>query len=194
MKKLIAVVLAVTLLASLSGLAASCAYSDLMRDGGDSQELVGGVGIWDDNVSTLFVDFVVPHGYADDNWCIAEAHLHIFTDNVTFDDIKLTGGGPPPGKFKYKRYYDNPCDDGECYTGWDEVEELGDPEFGVPWPDGAVSGDIVYIALHLELVRWVDDTCIRETAWIVGNDFPGKNWAMYFPYELGSEQGPVPVI
>ena len=88
MKKLIAVVLMVTLLASVLGVAAGC--SDLMRDGGDSQELVGGVCVWDDNVSTLFVDFAIPHGYADDNWCIAEAHLHIFTDNVTFEDIDVS--------------------------------------------------------------------------------------------------------
>jgi len=187
MKKLIAVILTVTLLASVLGVAAGC--SDLMRDGGDSQELVGGVCVWDDNVSTLYVDFAIPHGYADDNWCISEAHLHIFTDNVTFEGIKLTGGGPSPGKFEYKRYYDNPCDDGACYTGWDEIEQEGDPEFEVPWPDGAVSGQTVYIALHLEIVRVVDDTCISETAWIVGNDFPGKNWAMYYPYELGSAEG-----
>jgi len=100
----------------------------------------------------------------EDSWLINETHLYV-------DTIIPTNSAP--GKFPYKH------------------EELGwvtTDTYEIPLEDlGVVPCDIVYIAAHAELIKnkkkagsWAEGVKIR----------PGKNWAMYFNYQIwpcGSE-------
>ena len=175
MKRLLYLLTAIVLTLSLVVPLAAC-QTDLMTDGGDTRTLVGTVSICD-NVSEniLWVCYDLSDSWsAGDNWTLEEAHLHVAADP---EDVPQKNGNPRPGKFENKKYYD-PVDENitDCFT--------------VPLPAGVLAGDNVSIALHLGITRnigtqaepvWED-----ETAWIVGDNFTGKNWAMYYVYEVGS--------
>lgn len=130
---------------------------------------VGEVLVWNDD-ENLYVEFV-----ASGDWCITETHVHVFTDNLDFNDITLKNGNPPPGKFDYK----------------DEHDCVADHTYEIPlnW-----SPDIeLYIAAHAVVqndsvpVDWDNGDPISwwtETAWGAGFDFPGANWATYFTYKV----------
>jgi hypothetical protein len=97
-----------------------------------------------------------------DNWLINETHLYIGTTIPT---------NSAPGKFPYKH------------------EELGGvtaDTYEIPLEDlGVGPCDIVYIAAHAELVKGA----IKETGWAEGIEIkPGKNWAMYFEYQLSWDE------
>ncbi|MCG2790539.1 MAG: carboxypeptidase-like regulatory domain-containing protein, partial [Actinomycetia bacterium] len=99
-----------------------------------------------------------------DNWLINETHLYVGT---------TIPANSAPGKFPYKR------------------EELGGvttDTYAIPLDDLRVGPcNTIYIAAHAELVN--GET--KETGWAKGVKIePGKNWAMYFNYQIwpcGSE-------
>ena len=175
MKKLLYLLTAVVLTLSLVVPLAAC-QTNLITDGGDTRTHVGVVSICD-NVSEgiMWVCYDLSDSWvAGDNWTLEESHLHVAEDPA---DVPQKNGNPRPGKFDLKKYYD-PADENitDCLQ--------------IALPTGVETGDNVSIALHLGIIRnigtqaepiWED-----ETAWIVGDDFTGKNWAMYYVYEVGS--------
>jgi hypothetical protein len=124
---------------------------------GESEELVGGVLVWND-ADNLYVRY---HTFL--GWEMYETHLAVADD---LEGIPQKNGNPRPGKFPYKDDHDPAVTE---YTyqiplAWDPGTEL-------------------YIAAHAA-VQLVDDGAIiqDETAWGDCNDFPGKNWAKYIIY------------
>ena len=53
---------------------------------------------------------------------------------------------------------------------------------------GYSAGNILYIATHAVVKQFDDNGEVtqEETAWGDGDGFPGKNWSMYFQYEIQS--------
>lgn len=106
-------------------------------------------------------------------WLIYETHLHIASNP---DDFPQKKGNPIPGKFDYK--HEN--------LGGIPIDEyiipLGD------LPEGwSSSGELFFAAHAVVKVPYSRDKVVveeydqqEETAWGEGEDFPGKNWAMYF--------------
>ena len=170
MKRIIAVVLAVTLAVAMfsTGVLAHTEgdpyATDLIADGGSAETAtdVGDVLVWND-AEYLYVKYVVT-----DPWCLVETHLQVAT---SLEGIPQKNGNPPPGKF------DN------------NVEHLclADYTYAIllAWEAGT---DLV-IAAHAEIQQEVtlpDGTVdyVYETGWGQGEDFPGKNWAMYIEYTV----------
>ncbi len=143
---------------------------DLIAGGGNEMSAltVGVVNVTDDGVN-LSVTYTI----TESGWCLNETHLHI----AALADIPQTKkGNPQPGQFEYSVEH-------ECITSITYVVPLSDieiPETG-----------IVCIAAHaaVELPPEDEEEEIRyESAWGEGEDFEGKNWAMYFTYEIVDEE------
>ena len=141
---------------------------DLIAGGGGDEGLdVGNVTVCN-NSEYIYVNFTTTDG-----WCMTETHLHVAT---SVDEIPQTKkGNPIPGKFEYFGDYD-PCDT--------QV---------VPYtiPNNYETGDVVIIAAHSAVQLFVEvdpdtgeDIFRYESAWCDGEDFEGKNWAMYFTYTI----------
>jgi hypothetical protein len=169
MKKVIALLLVATLGVAMiptvvmAHTEAAPYSTDLIADGGSEESAmdIGDVLVWND-ADNLYVKYLV----TDDDWCLIETHLQVA---ASLDGIPQRNGNPPPGKFDYSMEHD--CVMEYIYTiplDWDtgtgiliaahaeiQTEEVG--------PDGVI-------------------TYVDETAWGAGEDFPGKNWAMYFVY------------
>lgn len=114
-------------------------------------------------------DYLYVKYMAADGWQITETHLAVAN---TLEGIPQTKkGNPKNGQFPYKMEHD-PAVTEYTYVidlDWDICEEL-------------------FIAAHA-VVQTVDGEGYvtgEETAWGYGEDFPGKNWAMYFNYEVES--------
>lgn len=98
----------------------------------------------------------------DGTWTIAETHLDVATSP---EQLKQTSkGNAIPGKFAYATEH-NP--------GVYEVTHTIDI---AAW----AAGTPLYFAAHAV----VSSPGSTETAWGEGLEFPGKNWAMYFGYDL----------
>jgi hypothetical protein len=98
----------------------------------------------------------------EDNWLINETHLYVGT-TIPTNSI--------PGKFPYKH---------------EELEGVTTDTYEIPLEDlGVESSDTIYIAAHAELVKGATE----ETGWAEGIEIkPGKNWAMYFEYQLSWDE------
>ncbi len=140
---------------------------DLIADGGDEMTAfpVGVVEVTND-ADNLYVTFSITEG----DWLLNETHLHIANESEYIPQTKK--GNPQPGQFEYSVEH-------ECITSITYVVPLSDieiPETG-----------IVCIAAHaaVELPPEDEEEEIRyESAWGEGEDFEGKNWAMYFTYTI----------
>jgi hypothetical protein len=157
--------------------------ADLISDGGGGAgDDIGDVTITNNgNLEikvTLASDAVVEyHNEAGDliakldSLGIVEAHIHV-ADSA--DEIPQTGSGNPrPGKFDHKAEYASPG-----------VQEH------VLSLDALTPGDTVYIAVHVAVegtyTQLIGEAPLdppdEESAWGDGEDFSGKNWAMYIEY------------
>jgi len=112
---------------------------------------VGEVKIWNDG-DTLFVKYLIN----EPGWVIILTHLHI-TDDWT--DIPQKNGNPIPGKFMYKKIH---------------IPGVNEYTYTIDFTDLRGS-DPLYVAAH----AIVKNIFKLESAWADGEDFPGKNWAMY---------------
>jgi hypothetical protein len=102
------------------------------------------------------------------DWLITETHLDVATRP---EDLKQTPkGNPIAGRFAYKS---------EHQPGVTTVTHTIDL---AAWPPGTQ----LYLAAHSVVVSAFGS----ETAWGEGMDFPGNNWAMYFPYQVQSCEPP----
>ena len=115
---------------------------------------------------------------AQDLWLLAETHLAVAE---TLEEIPQSGGGNPrPGKFEYKW---------EAETTNDVVGSYEYPAIAL---EGLEPGATVYIAAHAAVVTLGEDAdgdgypdvIEDESAWGKGEDFSGRNWAMYFTYTV----------
>ena len=151
---------------------------DLIADGGDEMTAfpVGVVEVTNDD-EYLYVTYTTTNG-----WCMTETHLQVATLGVETpaEGIPQTKkNNPIPGKF------DNSTDYDPCTTT--------SVEYTIPIPEGYEAGDDVIIAAHtaVQLFEDVDpdtgeDIFRYESAWGEGDNFEGKNWAMYFTYTIPS--------
>jgi hypothetical protein len=102
------------------------------------------------------------------DWLITETHLDIASRP---EDLAQTPkGNAIAGQFAYKSEHD---------PGVTTVTHTIDL---TAWP----SGTQLYLAAHSVVVS----AFASETAWGEGMDFPGSNWAMYFPYQAQSCEPP----
>lgn len=131
--------------------------TDLIAGGGNPKSAidVGDVLVWNDN-EYLYVKYTTTDG-----WVVTETHLAV-ADSL--DGIPQTKkGNPIPGQFSCSMIHDPPVTE---YTY--VIPLTWDPDMSL------------YIAAHARTVSGY--TCVEETAWGGGIEFPGKNWATYFNY------------
>jgi len=123
---------------------------------------VGSISVWNDS-QYLYVKFKTRWGVR-----LTESHLHVATG---LDGIPQTKkGNPIPGQFDHKTDH---CFWVRKYT------------YKIPLESGWTPGTELFIAGHAEVFMWWLGNCCRfESAWGEGDDFPGKNWAMYFKYTV----------
>ena len=139
---------------------------DLIADGGNVETAfpVGVVEVTND-ADNLYVTFSITEG----DWEMTETHLDVKTDESLIPQTNK--GNPKVGKFEYSN---------STYH-----------EYTIPIPEGCNEGDNVTIAAHAAVQLFVEydpvameDIFRYESAWCDGEDFEGKNWAMYFTYTI----------
>lgn len=102
---------------------------------------------------------------------LGTTHVHLAVD---VKDIPQKNGNPIPGRFDHSK----------------EPDSFNETKYHIPIPKGLGPGDEVCIAAHAEIMI-VGDRTIYETGWGAGEDFPGRNWAMYMVYKIQKpEQAP----
>jgi hypothetical protein len=123
---------------------------------------VGDVVVWGDG-QYLFVKYVLSNA-----GCLL-TEIHFAIEDAS-DKIPQKNGNPIPGHFEYSMEFGT-----------------GVPEFTYPPIDATQWSPTakLYIAAHAVVVCGVKE----ETAWGAGNDFEGRNWAMYFDYTPTKEAG-----
>ncbi len=105
------------------------------------------------------------------NWVLVETHVAIGPD---LDSLPQTGSGNPQvGHFLFQTEHDPAVT--SCSYCTDPLEYIYEP------------GDI-YIAVHASAILLDDagNPVQEETAWADGPEFPGRSWATYFTYAIGS--------
>lgn len=140
--------------------------TDLIAGGGNprSAKDVGDVLVWNDG-DTLYVRYALADGCGR----LSETHLEVAT---SLEDIPQRNGNPPPGRFTWS-----------MPTGM-----ASEQTYAIPLGDWGPGAEVL-IAAHASVVRGSSRCCRSETAWGAGEDFPGRNWAMYFRYTVqGTEQ------
>jgi hypothetical protein len=123
----------------------------------------GDVLVWNDE-DNLYVRYVTEGG-----WCITESHLDVAAG---LEDIPQKNGNPIPGHFDYSKSFSS-CVQEETFT----------ISINPDWFNGCS----LYIAAHAVVRNSGQNGNGKgrtETAWGDGSDFPGKNWATYFNYNL----------
>jgi len=100
------------------------------------------------------------------DWCLYETHVHAADSPDGLPQTRK--GNPIPGHFTHGARH-------ECVTEFTE-------EIALDWePDTELA-----IAAHAEVSH-------DESAWAAGDDFPGRNWAMFFDFvvqDAGADDGP----
>ena len=141
----------------------SAEVCNLIADGGDVETAfpVGVVEVTNDD-EYLYVTYTI----TESGWLLNETHLHIA--NESEEGIPQTKkGNPKVGQFDYSEEHE-PCVE---YTYVIPLDGLSEE---------------VYIAAHAAVDETVDGTTTYESAWGEGDNFEGKNWAMYFTYTIPS--------
>lgn len=132
---------------------------------------VGTVTVWNDT-DNVYIKYETK-----DNWVITETHMATALSLAGIPQTKT--GNPKVGNFPYNDQHSPPVTE---YT------------YVVNYKDaGYAPGNILYIATHavVKLLNENGEIIQEETAWGNGEGFPGKNWAMYFTYEI---QACVPIV
>lgn len=98
-------------------------------------------------------------------WVIKETHLFAGGDTVDISSIPVNNGGNPKvGHYPYKNEHDNVNE----YTYTISLDDI--------------PLDVMLISAQAEVIN--SETSEEEGAWAEGIEFPGGNWAMYFPYQV----------
>ena len=136
--------------------------TDLIVDGGSELTAmdIGDVTAWNEG-GFLYVQYMVVAP-----WCISETHLHVAETLEMIPQTKR--GNPIPGHFSHKGVYD-------CIQ-----------MVTIMMPHTHDLCSELMIAAHAEvdntLNLTIEPNVMTETAWAVGEGFPGNNWATYFTY------------
>jgi hypothetical protein len=127
------------------------------------QKDIGATVYVEHDTKNFYVTYTMPKG-----WWLSETHVAISLNGI--DEIPQTKkGNPIPGQFEYSQTH-NPMVDEYTYT--------------IPFPADFEWGDCVCFATHAVVKKVVDGVVTQEqTGWGGENDFPGKNWALYFCYK-----------
>lgn len=140
-------------------------FIDLIADGGSPETAmdVGEVQVWN-AADYLYIQYIVTAP-----WCLTKGHLHVAESLEMVPQTKK--GNPKTGQFAYQAMY-------ECV----QIS----PVMMIP-RDYDLCTELV-VAAHAQVEKTVNDTIepivITETAWAAGEDFAGKNWAMYFNHTV----------
>ncbi len=126
---------------------------------------VGDINVWfgwDNGTEYVYVQYVTTGDYY-----LTEVHVQVGDDTMDLY-AKARNGNPAPGQFNWKAELSEPYP--QTYT----VE--------VPWDTDWDEAEVLYIAAHCVVIEIVDGepTGWEETGWGEGNDFYGRNWAMWF--------------
>lgn len=124
--------------------------------GGGTGTIVGEVSAWN-SADYLYVRYEI----TDPDWVLVRTYVHAAD---ALDDIPQKNGNPKPGQFSWKENHGS--------TG----------EYIQVIPLGSHGSDYLYVAAKGLVNR--QSTGDSAGVWAYGHDFPGKNWAMYFVYEL----------
>jgi hypothetical protein len=145
-------------------LAADPLTVDLIAGGGNDKSAltVGEVEVTSDEYNLTVI-----YNITDFDYCLNETHLHVANESKYIPQTKK--GNPQPGQFDYSVEHD-------CITTITYVVPLSDIEIS--------STGTVCIAAHAAVDETVGETTTYESAWGEGEDFEGKNWAMYFTYTI----------
>lgn len=159
---------------SISSEDTDCGDTDIIDlVAGRKHNLVGSVEVSNDG-DTIYVEYTT-----NSPWLLEETHLHIA---ASWEEIPQTKkGNSIPGKFEYSEEHDYIT----SYTYEIPFSVEGDLE----------CGDVVVIAAHAVVAKPIPcrEVIINcpppicydtETAWGDGDDFPGRDWSMYFTYEI----------
>jgi hypothetical protein len=158
--------LMVAIISAMGTVSAEQTIIDLIADGGNECLVIGTVTVSNDT-DNIYVSYMTTN-----DWLMDETHLHIAALEADIPQTKK--GNPRPGQFDYSNEHE-PCVDKFTYV--------------IPL-SGLTSGDEVYIAAHaaVQLFEGYDsdgnEIFTYESAWGKGENFPGKNWAMYFTYTI----------
>jgi hypothetical protein len=163
-KKTVGIVLGIIVLISLISLTLAAPISQTLFAGKNIP--VGSVLVSDDGTNVF-----VHYDTSSTDWVITEIHLQFASDLSGIPQTKT--GNPKPGQFEFNIDYPTPMQTA------DFSQAISDLNLG--------TGKTVLVAAQAEVYN--PNTGETETAWIDGTQFPGHNWAMYYPYVLGS--GPV---
>ena len=109
------------------------------------------------------------------DWLIKEVQVFAGTDPVT-----TKKGNPVPGKFPYKKEFENPNRIGMVVVDFEE--DMGF-NWGVPWQLDRIPN----IAVHVDLVQLdaEGEVSAEEGAWAFGpNEFEGDEWGWWFSYQM----------
>ncbi len=135
---------------------------------------VGQVTVWNDG-DNLYVEYET-----NEEWCIIETHLEVATSLEGIAQTKK--GNPKPGQFTYSSSHELFTSE---YTYTIPLEWEYDTELFIAAHAVVVNSDnIITLTTDSNLGVATVSYCMQETAWGDGYDFPGRNWATYFIYEL----------
>ena len=129
----------------------------------------GSVSVRNDEVGNLTITFLTISP-----WQLSETHLHVAT---SLEGIpKTRRGNPKVGNFAYKIEHNPSVSEFSYVISADEI--------------GYSIGDSIVVATHAVVQNINNDVVVQqETGWGQGEDFPGRNWAMYFTYTLQACDG-----
>ena len=132
--------------------------TDLIAGGGGTRGLdVGDVLVWN-NADYLYVKYLI----GDADWCLTKTSLEVAR---SLEEIPQANGNPKLGHFTWK------------------AQLGGLTEYTEAVPLMAQPGLPVRIAAYASVSQVLNQD-VSVGAWGEGNDFPGKNWAMYFTYTV----------
>lgn len=113
------------------------------------------------------------------SWRIVEAQVYVGTDPVP-----TRKGNPVPGRFPFKKEFENPV---PKYTFVIDLAEDLDFRWGVPYAEERIQN----VAVHLDLVEVDADGRVigEEGAWAYGPyAFEGSQWGWWLRYEIAHPQ------
>ena len=158
---------------SVTMVAADPVSKSLVADGGDGIGVVIGTVEVSNNDVNLTVTFTITA----DDWYLNETHVAVAD---ALDDIPQTKkGNPRPGRFDHKM---------------EQVPGVKTFQYNISLADIVTTDGVLCIAAHAEVTNMDEVVYVdpetgeiyyrEETAWGDGEPFGGRNWAMYFEYNI----------
>ena len=166
MKKLLIPILVMVLALGIAIPVSANGPYDLIADGRDEALDVGSVTVaqsGSDLIVTIATDYL--------DYELVETHVHVA---MSYLDLPQTGSGNPKvGHFDYSSEHDPMAGD------------VTSKQYTIPLS----SYGLTYVAVHADVYSatslipgTIDEYGRYETAWVDGDDFDGRNWAMYITF------------